>query len=155
MKRKNLVRVSATMLAMVMAVAPLAGCRGNNATSTPTTAPQASSGGNATLEADMDLMDYLSTNYASSQLPEDYNQPMLNLPEDYVFEFDCCKEAGMRALEVFKVYNSPDYANVGGMDFNWNTYDNGKISVAPDGALYLTKEGSNNINDGTWGSMNE
>ena len=88
MKRKNLVRVSATMLAMVMAVAPLAGCRGNNATSTPVTAPQASSGGNATLETDMDLMDYLSTNYASSQLPEDYNQPMLNLPADYVFEFD-------------------------------------------------------------------
>ena len=155
MKRKNLVRVSATMLAMVMAVAPLAGCRGNNATSAPVTAPQASSGGNATLEADMDLMDYLSTNYASSQLPEDYNQPMLNLPADYVFEFDCCEEAGMRAHEVFKVYNSPDYANVGGMDFNWNTYDNGKISVAPDGALYLSKEGSNNIDDGTWGSMSE
>ena len=80
---------------------------------------------------------------------------MLNLPADYVFEFDCCEEAGMMAHEVFKVYNSPDYANVGGMDFNWNTYDNGKISVAPQGALYLTKEGSNNINDGTWGSMNE
>lgn len=155
MKRRNLVRVSATMLAMVMAVAPLAGCRGNNAVSTPTAAPQASSDGNATIEADMDLMDYLSTNYASSQLPEDYNQPMLNLPADYVFEFECCEEAGMMAHEVFKVYNSPDYANVGGMDFNWNTYDNGKISVAPQGALYLTKEGSSNINDGTWGSMNE
>ncbi len=156
MKRKNLVRAAATMLAMVLVVAPLAGCRGNNATSTSTTAPQqASSGGNATLEADMDLMDYLSTNYASSQLPEDYNQPMLNLPADYVFEFECCEEAGMMAHEVFKVYNSPDYANVGGMDFNWNTYDNGKISVAPQGALYLTQDGSTNINDGTWGSMNE
>lgn len=155
MKRKNLVRVSAAMLAMVIAVAPLAGCRGNNATSTPVTAPQASSGGNATLEADMDLMDYLSTNYASSQLPEDYNQPMLNLPADHVFEFECSEEAGMIAQDVFRVYNSPEYSNVGGMQFNWNTYDNGKISVAPYGALYLTKEGSSNIDDGTWGSMNE
>ncbi len=155
MKRKNLVRASATMLAMVLAVAPLAGCRGNNATSTPTTAPQASSGGNATLEADMDLMEYLKTNYAASELPEDYNQPMLNLPADYVFEFECSEEAGMLVQDVFKVYNSPDYINAGGMDFNWNTYDNGKITVAPYGALYLTKEGSSNIKDGTWGSLNE
>ncbi len=155
MKRKTLVRAVVTMLALSMAVVPLGGCKGSNGIATNTTPSQDINSDVDTVDADVDLISYLKTNYAASDLPEDYNQPMYNLPADHIFEFECSEEAGMYVHDAFKVYNSPEYTNVGGMQFNWNTYENGKITVAPQGALYLTKEGSQNIDDGTWGSLNE
>lgn len=101
------------------------------------------------------LIQQIKTNFAAAELPEDYNQPMLNLPKDYVFEFECSEEAGYIAYEAFQVYDNSGFENVGGMTYNWNTYENGKITVAPYGALYLNETGSTNVKDGTWGSLNQ
>ncbi len=101
------------------------------------------------------LIQQIKMNFAAAELPENYQQPMLNLPKDYVFEFECSDEAGYIAYEAFQVYDNSDFENVGGMTYNWNTYENGKITVAPYGALYLNETGSTNINDGTWGSLNQ
>lgn len=101
------------------------------------------------------LIQQIKMNFAAAELPEDYQQPMLNLPKDYVFEFECSEKAGYIAHEAFEVYDNADFENVGGMTYNWNTYENGKITVAPYGTLYMNETGSTNIDDGTWGSLNQ
>ncbi len=103
----------------------------------------------------VDVLDFIRSKYATSSLPEDYNQPLYDLPHDHVFEFECSEEAGYIAYDAFKVYDNSDYENVGGMVYNRNVYEDGKIKVVPDGALYLNENGSSNTNDGTWGSLNQ
>ena len=168
MKKKSICRVVATMLAMSLVFSTLCGCGRiiDNIMDVP--APEESTvpdnrpdgqdtSGQGTSGQDMSgLMENFKTEFEEMQLTESYQQPMLNLPEDYVFEFDCSEATGMYyAQDAFKVYNSPDLANAGGMQFNWNTYENGKITVAPYHTLYLTKEKSSHCNDGTWGTLNE
>ena len=169
MKRKMLSKVAITMLATTMVVAPLGGCRGigngqadsgvgndtTDITADATVDDEAEDTTGVDLaDIDADLLDFIQTNFAASELPENYNQPMYNLPGDYVFEFECCEEVGDYPQDAFVVVDNIDYVNGGGMDFNWNTYEDGKITVAPYGAIYLTENGSSNIHDGTWGSLN-
>ncbi|MBQ8247340.1 MAG: transglutaminase domain-containing protein [Lachnospiraceae bacterium] len=166
MRRKMLSRVAITMLATTLLVAPLGGCNnagnnqasivtGNGENSAEAADDTTSADAVGAVGADENVMDYIKNNFAAAELPEDYNQPIYDLPKDYVFEFECSEEAGMLVHDAFKVYNSPKYTNVGGMRFNWNTYENGKITVAPSGALYMDETGSSNVDDGTWGSLNE
>ncbi len=102
-----------------------------------------------------DFLDHIRSKYATSSLPEEYNQPLYDLPHDHVFEFECSEEAGYIAYDAFKVYDNSDYENVGGMVYNKNIYEDGKIKIVPDGALFLNENGSSNVNDGTWGSLNQ
>ncbi len=101
---------------------------------------------------DIMAVESILSGYASSSLNEDYNQPIYNLASDYVFEFECSSEAGYIAYDAFKVYGTSDLT---GAYYNKNTYKDGKITVSPSGAVHLDENGSININDGTWGSLNQ
>ncbi|MBQ7833750.1 MAG: hypothetical protein IJ336_09285 [Lachnospiraceae bacterium] len=164
MKRKTVCRMLTMMLALSMVVAPMSGCRGLFPQNQNTNGSVVGSDAGQTSESDItddevmagatDLLSHIKNDFAASELPEDYNQPMYNLPIDHVFEFECCEEIGNYPNEAFTVVDNTDFVNKGGMTFNWNTYEDGKITVEPRGALYLDKNGSSNINDGTWGSLN-
>lgn len=165
--KKKTSKIVATLLIIVMMLTALCGCRGfmNNSpnSNVPEESTVADSGHNSNTgnnkeeqsQSATDLMENLRLNFEQTTPEESYNQAMLNLPDDYVFEFECSEEAGMYAYEAFSVYNSPDLANVGGIQFNTNTYENGKIIVAPGYTLHLEKESSAYMNDGTWGNLNE
>ncbi len=188
MKKKNVTKILAYMLVVVLAIVPLGGCGNAGSTNNSSDSVESSieseesdtqlgetgventNEQEGTTEGSRDtstevkdavaadgenLIQQIKTNFAAAELPEDYQQPMLNLPKDYVFEFECSDEAGYIAYEAFQVYDNSDFENVGGMTYNWNTYENGKITVAPYGALYLNETGSTNIDDGTWGSLNQ
>ena len=151
------------MLCVAMVTTPLAGCNlggfGSNsgAVNVGTTGNQGTNTGISDVNGstiDTELIEYIKGNYASSSLPEDYNQPIYNLPEDYVFEFECSEQAGYEAYRAFAVYDNPNYVNAGRMTYTTCDYENGKIYVKPSGALYLTENGSSHVDD-NWGSLNQ
>ena len=162
MKRKLVTRMLITMMVTALVAAPLSACSSQPAAQTGgytepdiEVAAGAADGNEITLDTDSELLESIKTSFAASELPEEYNQPMLGLALDHVFEFECSEAAGERANEAFKVYTSTKFVNVGSMEFNDNEYENGKITVRPDGALYLDGDNATNIDDGTWGSLSE
>ncbi len=152
-------KIVSLMLTTMLVMTSLTGCGGNNAEVATGGAETFRTGTAQELSNNVsegeDLFSYIQTNFAASALPEDYNQPLYNLPANYVFEFECSEKAGYIAYDAFKVYDNTDYENISGMIYNKNTYENGKITIAPDGALALNENGSYNVNDGTWGSLNQ
>ncbi len=162
MKRKLVTRMLITMMVTALVAAPLSACSSQPAAQTGgytepdiEVAAGAADGDEITLDTDSELLESIKTSFAASELPEEYNQPMLGLALDHVFEFECSEAAGERANDAFKVYTSTKFVNVGSMEFNDNEYENGKITVRPDGALYLDGDNATNIDDGTWGSLSE
>jgi len=98
----------------------------------------------ADLHAGVEAPDYSAT----------YNQPMYQLAPDYVFEFEAEDAAGYIAYDAFSVYIEANY-NVSQVDYCECTYEDGIISVAPRSTLHITEDGSESIDDGTWGSLNK
>lgn len=152
-------RIVSIMLATMLVMTSLTGCGSNNA-EVATGAADTLRTGTAqelsnTISEGEDVFSFIQSNFAASALPEDYNQPLYNLPANHVFTFECSDAAGHIAYDAFKVYDNTDYENISGMTYNKNTYENGKITIAPDGALALNENGSYNVNDGTWGSLNQ
>lgn len=159
MKRKSVIRLIAAMLSAVLVIAPLSGCGsfGTSASNAGNTFVEQEDGSASvnvsSLGEGEDFIEYIKGNFASSSLPEDYNQPMLDLPKDYVFEFECSEEAGYNAFMAFEVYDTTDYADA--RSLSWCDYENGKITVSPNGPILLNANGSGNVHDGTWGSLNQ
>ena len=99
MKKRSICRVVATMLAMSLVFSTLCGCGRNIDNIMDAPAPEESTvpdnrpdgqdtGGQGTSGQDMSgLMENFKTEFEEMQLTESYQQPMLNLPEDYVCEF--------------------------------------------------------------------
>ncbi len=112
-----------------------------------------------TSDIDSDYPDYigLAEIHAGVEAPEYsavYNQPMYQLEPDFVFEFEAEDSAGYIAYDAFSVYIEPNY-NVSQVDYCECSYDNGIISVSPRSTLHITEDGSESIDDGTWGSLNK
>lgn len=106
-----------------------------------------------------DYPDYIGLEqiHAGVEAPEysaTYNQPMYQLDPDYVFQFEAEDSAGYIAYDAFSVYIEPNY-NVSQVDYCECSYDNGIISVSPRSTLHITEDGSESIDDGTWGSLNK
>jgi len=152
-------KIVSIMLATMLVMTSLTGCGTGNAEVATGGAQNHSTdtaqGLSNTISEGEDVFSFIQSNFAASALPEDYNQPLYNLPANHVFTFECSDKAGNIAYDAFKVYDNTDYENVSGMVYNKNTYENGKITIAPDGALALNENGSYNVNDGTWGSLNQ
>lgn len=100
------------------------------------------------------LLASVKSTYDSVGLDEDYNKGQYYLPEDYVFEFPCSDEAGSRSFEAFEVYATPDYSG-SFRAYNKNTYEDGMIKVEPGDIVQLSKNGSKDVHDGTWGALNQ
>lgn len=105
----------------------------------------------------VDVLNFINTNYSSSAdaMSETYNSPLYNLPNDYVFEFDCSEAASAYTYKAFKVFDNSNYEDLYNCSYAKVEYNDGKLTVSPDSVLYLNNTGSSHINDGTWGSLNK
>ena len=101
------------------------------------------------------LLSSIKQNYAATNANEEYSKGLYNLASDYVFEFPAEKEAGNVCYDAFKVYDTDDLERENKKSYNWNTYENGVIKVAPDSVIKLDGEEGQSCKDGTWGSMNQ
>ena len=167
MKRKRNGRgCLAMLLSACMVLGMLTGCGGDRGTS----AEIPSSSGNETVSSevsaapdveggtdgggDISLIASIKENFSAAVLSENYNKGQYNLASDYVFEFPCSEAAGYLAFKAFGVYASPNFTE-SFRTYNRNTYENGVIRVAPGDVVQLDANGSRDINNGTWGSLNE
>lgn len=105
-------------------------------------------------EMNSSLLATLST-FKSASLNEDYNAPMYQLDDDYVFEFKASEKVADIVYKAFSVYDNTDYEDRFSSSYAKCSYKNGKVYVEPNSVLYLDKNGSTNVTDGTWGSMNK
>lgn len=162
MKNKRVKTILAVMLATTLSMSALTGCGSEKkndesaeVVSVQADIPTVVGAGNIDSTVGTELMQFIKSNYAAANLDEDYNQPLYDLAKDHVFEFECSEEAGYVAYKAFRVFDNSDYENITGMDYCKSSYDNGKMTVAPNGALALDENGSYITNDGTWGSLNQ
>ena len=100
------------------------------------------------------LFSSIQDNFAAGSFDENYSKGQYHLAEDYVFEFPCSFEAGMIAFRAFEVYATADFESTH-RTYNWNTYEDGVIKVAPYGVVQLGADGSKDVHNGTWGSLNQ
>lgn len=161
MKRFSYRRSLAALLAMCLVIGSFTGCsnsKENNSEKDEKSVTKTSSyeekddinvGDNSALT----LLSSINANYNSAALSEDYNPGMYNLAKDYVFEFECSKEASYRSYEAFAVFATQDYTNAF-RKYNKNFVEDGKIKVAPGDVVELEEDGSHDVNNGTWGSLN-
>ena len=101
------------------------------------------------------LLSSIKQNYAATNADVEYNKGLYNLAADYVFEFSAGDEAGNVCHDVFKVYDTDDLDRANKKAYNWNTYEDGVIKIAPDGVIKLDGKKGQGCKDGTWGSMNQ
>lgn len=158
-------------LAMVMAASLLSGCgetSGENpsvetesiASLTPESSEGSASAGGLTgteVKNDQDgdqFLVSLKTSFAAATTNTEYEKPLYNVAGDHVFSFPCSEKAGYIAFDAFKVYDTPDFERAM-RSYNWNTYEDGVIKVAPNGVVQLSEYGSRDVNNGTWGSLNQ
>ena len=96
----------------------------------------------------------LKTSFAAAKTDTEYEKPLYNVSSDHVFSFPCSEKAGYIAFDAFKVYDTPNFERAM-RSYNWNTYEDGVIKVAPDDVVQLSEDGSRDVNNGTWGSLNQ
>lgn len=150
----------AALLAICMTTGAFTGCSNSKGkvpeedSVTETTAPEVTGQIKNVADNSFSLLSSINDNFDSAVLSEDYNRGMYNLPNDYVFEFECSDKASYRSYDVFKVYATQDYTNAF-RSYNKNTVENGKIKVAPEGIVELDENGSHDVSNGTWGSLNQ
>ena len=108
---------------------------------------------NSSQGADL-LLASLKTSFAAAKTDTEYEKPLYNVSSDHVFSFPCSEKAGYIAFDAFKVYDTPDFERAM-RSYNWNTYEDGVIKVAPDGAVQLSEDGSREANKGTRGSLTQ
>ncbi len=150
----------AALLAMCLAIGSFAGCsnsKENNSEKDEKSVSEASSEDKDDIKvgenSELTLLSSINSNYNSATLSEDYNRGMYNLAEDHVFEFECSKEASYLSYKAFEVYATQDYTNAF-RRYNKNYVEDGKIKVAPGDVVELGEDGSHDVNNGTWGSLN-
>lgn len=172
MRRRVFGRGLSVALAIMMAASMLAGC-GKDGTENPPSgiesvqsSAQESTGGSSTSDGDLAgeavnssqgaelLLASLKTSFAAAKTDTEYEKPLYNVACDHVFSFPCSEKAGYIAFDAFKVYDTPDFERAM-RSYNWNTYEDGVIKVAPNGVVQLSEEGSRDVNNGTWGSLNQ
>ncbi len=172
MRRRVFGRGLSVALAIMMAASMLAGC-GKDGTENPPSgiesvqsSAQESTGGSSTSAGDLAgeavnssqgaelLLASLKTGFAAAKTDTEYEKPLYNVACDHVFSFPCSEKAGYIAFDAFKVYDTPDFERAM-RSYNWNTYEDGVIKVAPNGVVQLSEEGSRDVNNGTWGSLNQ
>ena len=172
MRRRVFGRGLSVALAIMMAASMLAGC-GKDGTENPPSgiesvqsSAQESTGGSSTSAGDLAgeavnssqgaelLLASLKTSFAAAKTDTEYEKPLYNVACDHVFSFPCSEKAGYIAFDAFKVYDTPDFERAM-RSYNWNTYEDGVIKVAPNGVVQLSEEGSRDVNNGTWGSLNQ
>lgn len=162
MKRFSYGRSLAALLAMCLAIGSFTGCsnsKENNSEKdeksvTETSSPDQKDDINGEDNSESALLSSINANYNSAVLSEDYNRGMYNLAKDYVFEFECSEEASYRSFEAFAVFATQDYTNAF-RKYNNNFVEDGKIKVAPGDVVELEENGSHDVNNGTWGSLNQ
>ena len=172
MRRRVFGRGLSVALAIMMAASMLAGC-GKDGTENPPSgiesvqsSAQESTGGSSTSAGDLAgeavnssqgaelLLASLKTSFAAAKTDTEYEKPLYNVACDHVFSFPCSEKAGYIAFDAFKVYDTPDFERAM-RSYNWNTYEDGVIKVAPNGVVQLSEEGARDVNNGTWGSLNQ
>ena len=161
MKKISYRRSLAALLAMCLAIGSFAGCsnsKENNSEKdeksvTETSFSEEKDDIKVGDNFELTLLSSINSNYNSATLSEDYNRGMYNLAEDHVFEFECSKEASYLSYKAFEVYATQDYTNAF-RRYNKNYVEDGKIKVAPGDVVELGEDGSHDVNNGTWGSLN-
>ncbi len=171
---KNMKKYVSVMLTIMLVAASMCGCQKNSDSQSVSVTPDGELGsfevGQSGLDESSDeaaelvplssqgqnILDFVKSNFAAAgSQNEAYQQPLYDLSEDYVFTFECSEEAGMCANEAFEVYDNPKFEEITGKTYHKCEYENGKLIVKPEHALYLDENGSKSVSDGTWGSMNQ
>ncbi len=141
-------------MAVVMTAAMFAGCGGKkNEDASVEQMDVNASGGE--FSASNALTDQIKMKY-SGESNYEYAEPMYNLPNDYVFEFDNLSEEffDLEEYECFVVYS--DSALTQRVDTeNYEDYDTMTMTIAPGLVFNLDDEEGSYESDGTWGGRSK
>lgn len=147
-------RFLAGTMAAVMAATMFAGCGGkkNEDAGLEQVDSKASQ---SELSASNELTEQIKMKY-SGESNYEYAEPMYNLPNDYVFQFDNLSEEffDLEEYECFVVYS--DSALTQRVDTeNYEDYDTMTMTISPGLVFNLDEEESSFESDGTWGGRSK